>query len=266
MPLHSPNWTDPPRQPEAPAPPLQIWRLRLGDLDGDPEDTLRSLTVPAEHRQARRYAFAADRHRHLAGRAVARLALARRYGCRARDLSITEGPHGKPQLRQAPSDEPVFHFNIAHTKDVVVVAVSRTHPVGIDIEARRRDANVEALAERVLTEAEQSWWRARPEAHQREAFIHLWTCKEAFLKATGQGLQRALHTIECRFDGDVIAAFDDAEEHTPQSLNTSAARWAVWAFSASEGVAGAVVHTLDPSSPADWIDAVGLVNGTSDSG
>jgi len=260
MDLYCPDWTDSSQEPEAPAPPVQIWRLRLSDLDGDPLDALRPLTVSSEHARAHRYAFDADRHRHLAGRAVVRLALARRYGCAPRALALTDGPHGKPQLQEPPEDAPTLHFNVAHTADVVVVALSRTHPVGIDVESLSRDADTEALAQRVLTTAEQQWWRTRPKAHRHTAFLHLWTCKEAFLKATGQGLQRPLHTIECTFDGDTVDALDDAEGHRPASPEASAAEWPVRSFSAAEGIAGTVArkHSL-PSSLA-WTDAARLVN------
>ena len=260
MHLPSPEWTAPPRGPEAPAPPVQIWRLHLSDLNDNPADALRPLTVSSEHARARDYAFDTDRHRHLAGRALIRLALSRRYGCAPRALSITEGPHGKPRLKLSPNDATPLHFNVAHTDDVVVAASSETHPVGIDVEPTRREADTEALSQRVLTAAERQWWRTRPESHRRAAFLHLWTCKEAFLKATGHGLQRAPHTIECTFDGNTVQTLTDAEGYRPASQQDSAAQWAVRSFSASKGIAGALVRKHSLSSPLAWTDAARLVN------
>lgn len=260
MRLRNPDWEVPSREPDAPAPSVQIWRLRLGDLDGDLIEAFRPLTVPSEHRRAHRYEFDTDRHRHLAGRALVRLVLARQYNCAPRDLSLIEGPHGKPELQEPPNDGPTLHFNVAHTANVVVAAFSRTHPVGIDVESLRRDADTEALAQRVLTEAERQRWRALPAAHRRDAFIHLWTCKEAFLKATGRGLQRALHSIECRFDGDTVETLKDADGHRPASKQDSAAQWAVRSFSASESIAGAVVRKHSLPASLTWTDAARLVN------
>ena len=260
MQLSSPNWTDPPREPGAPAPPVQIWRLRLKELDGDPLETLRPLTVSSEHARARRYQFEADRHRHLAGRALVRLALSRRYRCDPRALSLTDGPHGKPHLQEPPEGNPILHFNVAHTADVVVAAFSRTHPVGIDVESQHRDADVDALAQRVLTEAERRRWRTGPEAHRRDMFLHLWTCKEAFLKATGRGLQRALRTIECTFDEDTVVGLNDAEGHSPPSSEASATRWAVRPFSASANAMGAIVRKDHLPSSLGWIDAAEALN------
>lgn len=260
MQLRSPDWTDPPLQAGASGSPVQIWRLHLSDLDGDPWEALRPLTVPSEHDRARRFEFDADRHRHLAGRALARLVLSRRYGCDPRILSIAEGPHGKPYLKAPPDDEPPLHFNIAHTADLVVVACSQTHPVGIDVESQRRDANVQALAQRVFTEKERRHWRTHSKADRHDLFIHLWTCKEAFLKATGRGLQRAPRTIECLFKRDAVTKLTDADGHSPSSPDASAGQWAVHPFLATEGIAGAIVRKHALPSPVDWIDAAGLLN------
>ena len=230
---------------------IQIWRLRLTELDEDPEAVLRPLTVQSEHRRAERYRFDADRHRHLAGRGLVRTVLAHRYDCSPRSISITEGLHGKPRLNSAQANEPALMFNIAHAKDVVVAAFSRTHPVGIDVESQEREADMEGLIQRVFTEPERQRWWDLPPARRSEFFFQVWTCKEAFLKATGHGLQRAPHTVECTYDADTVIGLDDAAEHSPPSPHASAARWALRSFSAAEGMAGAVVrkHSLPASLP-----------------
>ncbi len=252
MPLPRPNWTDPPCPRDGHAPPLEIWRLRLARLGDDPDASLHPFTVPAEHRRARRYEHAADRHRHLAGRGLARLALSRRSDSAPRALSLDEGPHGKPQLRDGPPNRPPLHFNIAHTADLVVVAVSQAHPVGVDVEPQRRDANIEALAQRVLTDAERARWRAAPAAQRRALFLHLWTCKEAFLKATGRGLRRAPDTIECRIKDGTVTELTDAATHAPAPPDAAAGDWAVRPFAAGPQIAGAVVRQEVVPNSVGW--------------
>ena len=253
MHLPSPHWTS--SWPEWES--ISVWRLRLSALS-DPDAVLRPLTVASEHERARRYQFEADRHRHLAGRALARLVLSRPLDRDPRALTFVDGPHGKPQLEPPPDAGPPLHHNVAHTGDMVVVAVSRAAPVGIDVESRAREMDAEALATRVCTEAERTWWHERPAPHRHDAFLHLWTCKEAFLKATGEGLHRAPDTIECRFDGATITALDDATDSPP----SSAADWTVQPFSAADGVAGALVHNLARSPTIAWVDAAEIVTRT----
>lgn len=256
----SSTWREPLRETGTHAPPVRIWRLRLSDLAGDPGETLRSLTVPSEHARARRYRFDADRHRHLAGRGLVRAFLSIRYGCAPGKVSINEGPHGKPRLNGGQADEPALRFNIAHTEDVVVAAFSRTHPVGIDVESLNRDTDVEALAERVFTEAERQRWRTLPDARRGDVFLHVWTCKEAFLKATGHGLQRAPHTVECLLDDERVMGLDDAKGYQPPSPTASAARWALRPLPASGEIVGAVVRKHTLPSPLTCADASRLVN------
>lgn len=260
MTLMRPDWSHDLRDAGRPPSPVRIWRLRLDDLQGDCLDVLRPLTVPAEHDRARRFRFDADRHRHLAGRGLIRLLLAHQYGCAPREVSLAEGPDGKPRPNEAPDDAPTLTFNLAHTENVVAVALSRTRPVGIDVEPLTRVDHHEALAERVLTEAELRQWKSLPPPDRPAFFIHVWTCKEAFLKATGRGLRRAPDTIECTFEGDTVAALDDAEAHCPHPPRTSAAHWSPFPFQAAEGVAGAVVRHQRLPSPPSFADASTLLN------
>ena len=255
MELPAPAWTV--SWPEGR--PVEVWRLRLDALDGDPAAVLRPLTVPSEHERARRYQFAADRHRHLAGRALVRLVLSRRYDCAPDALSLTTGPHGKPRLQDSPADGPPLHFNIGHTGPVVVAAVSQAQPVGIDVEPRTRSVDAAALAQRVFTAAERTQWRSRPAPHRQDAFLHIWTCKEAFLKATGEGLNRAPETIECTFDGPTVTAFRDAPTLRESPPSAPAAHWSVRPFRATDNVIGALVRKDAIPAPIAWVDATEIV-------
>jgi 4'-phosphopantetheinyl transferase len=141
-----------------------------------------------------------------------------------------------------------------------VVAFSYAHPVGIDVEPLDRDADTEALVKRVCTEAEQRHWRRLPETDQPRLFLRVWTCKEAFLKAIGAGLQRAPKTVECLFDGDKVVGLTDANEYRPSSPMTSAAHWALRSFPASDRACGAIVRRRSlPPSPV-FADAGRLVH------
>lgn len=260
MPYNSMEWTDPVREDIPKNTGVYIWRLRLTNLGGAPLQVLRPLTVPAEHVRARRYRYDADRHRHLAGRALVRAFVARRYDCPPQAVSIGEGPHGKPYLKEPQDDDSSLEFNIAHTDEVVVAAFSQTHPVGIDIEPLDRDADTEALADRVFTEAEQRHWRALPKPDRSRAFLRVWTCKEAFLKAVGAGLHRAPKTVECLFDDNMVVGLTDANDYRPSPPTTSADRWVLHSFSATDGIDGAIVrrHSF-PSSPV-FADAERLIH------
>lgn len=254
-----PNWTSPFQDPDSGALPVRIWRLRLGNLGEAAIETLRRMAAPSERIRAQKYRFDADRQRHLAGRALVRAFVARTRGGSPQAVSIREGPRGKPRLAADQESETDLEFNIAHTANVVVAAFSRTHSVGIDVETLDRTRNLDGLAERVLTGAEWDRWHSLAANAQPAFFFRVWTCKEAFLKATGQGLQRAPRTVECAFDGGTVVGLRDVADYQPSSAPDAAERWAVRPFSVTDRVLGAVVRAEALPFSISFADASGLV-------
>jgi 4'-phosphopantetheinyl transferase len=107
-------------------------------------------------------------------------------------LRIECGEHGKPELVDA-----ALQFNLAHTGDALLLALSRGIAVGVDLESRnRRTRAVAELARRWFAPREAQVLAAQPEAAQRAAFLGLWTCKEAVLKCSGLGIGAGLQRIE----------------------------------------------------------------------
>ncbi|WP_328329302.1 4'-phosphopantetheinyl transferase superfamily protein [Kribbella sp. NBC_00382] len=96
---------------------------------------------------------------------------------------------GTPVLRHdaagAPHVDPLA-VSISHSQRLVAVTAGLSGPVGIDLEDRY-PRPVSALARRWFTPAELAWMRVQPE--ELEAFLHLWTAKEAIGKALGTGLR-----------------------------------------------------------------------------
>jgi hypothetical protein len=101
------------------------------------------------------------------------------------------GLEGAPVLRHdaagAPHVDPV-RVSISHSQRLVAVAAGLSGPVGIDLEDRY-PRDVTALAHRWFTPAELAWMSVQPE--ELEAFLHLWTAKEAVGKSLGTGLRNS---------------------------------------------------------------------------
>lgn len=101
--------------------------------------------------------------------------------------------HGKPEL--APGQLAYdLRFNISHTKGMVVAAYAIGRDVGIDVEALDRQTFDDAgIADAYFSPSEQTYLFSFAEPGQRKhAFLDLWTAKEAFIKAIGQGLSMPL--------------------------------------------------------------------------
>lgn len=112
--------------------------------------------------------------------------------------AIERGEQGKPFAPGLPD----LHFNLSHAGSDVLLAFARTEPVGVDLEHAGRRVAVDAIAARHFAPAEAAALaRLAPES-RRDAFLHLWTRKEAVLKAIGAGLSYGLQRVEFELDGE----------------------------------------------------------------
>ncbi len=190
--MNSPNhssWQPAPRSPHLRAGEVHLWRANLADTD--PE--LSTALSPAEWIRAGRFHFERDRQRFIATRGIVRTILSRYLDMDAGELAFTLGEHGKPALDGVCS---TLRFNLSHSDDLLLVAVSHMREVDVDVEFMRPDVPFEALADHYF--APEDAWKLRllPPAEKAWQFYELWTRAEARLKASGRGLSGANGIIE----------------------------------------------------------------------
>lgn len=97
---------------------------------------------------------------------------------------------GRPVCSEHP---PGWHLSLSHSHGFSACAVSATPGLGLDIEPRHRHPHWQKLVRRWFTPREQLWLL---DANDSEAFLRVWTLKEAWLKATGRGIAGNLQTLE----------------------------------------------------------------------
>ena len=136
-----------------------------------------------ETTRARRFHFDRDRNRYVRGRGFLRSMLGQVGGQDPAGLIFGTGTQGKPFLQD--SD---LAFNLSHSRDLAVLAVSQSGPLGIDLEFIDRAADIDGLARTCLTPGEMDVLDALPEAQRRVRFFVFWTAKEARMKLTGEGM------------------------------------------------------------------------------
>lgn len=184
------------------------------DLAGKTEEWLefaRQLVSAGELARAARFRLRGDAARHLAGRALARTLLARVLGRTALREEFAVNPWGKPLLPSCGHE-----FSIAHSGDLVCLALSRGIDVGIDVEQAVAAADAYPPAE-IFHPAECAAIRAQAPAAAREAFLRCWTRKEAVVKALGQGLTQALDSFRVRVDACSGGWLEEAPASPAQS-------------------------------------------------
>ncbi len=148
---------------------------------------------PDELHRAEKLHRPEDRTLFLAGRVGVRRLLADYHSLNPCAVTLAANAFGKPILREAPL--PDLDFSISHAWPYTLIAVSRGCAVGVDIENAGRDIDPQRLWRRFFAAAEVATLEALPAKEQRDAFFELWTLKEAYIKAVGEGLSLGLDSF-----------------------------------------------------------------------
>jgi 4'-phosphopantetheinyl transferase len=110
------------------------------------------------------------------------------------DVRFAFGPQGKPRLAP-PCDRSGLHFNLSDSGDMALLAWTTGGEIGVDLEQIRPMPDALALAQRFFAKDEEAWLRQAPEDERDAAFFRCWTCKEAVVKAMGDGLTAPLQSF-----------------------------------------------------------------------
>lgn len=156
-----------------------------------------------EQDQAGHFYHSADRRAYIAAHFLRRTLLAAFLACPPEQLCWRQEAGGRPELA---SGAPL-RFSLSRTRSLVACAVSAEGALGLDIEAEERARDSMEIAHTCFTPEES----ALVHRHGIASFLQLWTLKEAFLKATGDGLRRPLDS--CSFALDPIRIVQGASHH-----------------------------------------------------
>ncbi len=212
---------------------VQLWRLDLESLRAD-EARWKEVLSPDETSRASRFHFAVDRQRFVASRAFLRTILGGYLTTDAKDLTFAYSKRDKPHLGPAYADRGIT-FNLSHSGGIALYAFARRRELGIDVEQVRRDFDVEAIARRFFSAHEQKQLADLPATEKIEAFFRCWTRKEAYLKATGDGLSLPL----TQFDVSLAEGNSDALVTTRPDI-AEAKRWLLREVPAGTGYIAAL--------------------------
>jgi 4'-phosphopantetheinyl transferase len=188
-----------------------IWLVDLTDFWSE-VNFFRRLLSPDELLRGDRLRFSQDQINFICGRGIARCILAKYLECQPVDLQFTYTNKGKPLL----INHLGINFNISHSKNLAVYGITKENLIGVDIEYLRNNLEVLALAKRFFSEQEYLTISNLSGNTQLNLFFHLWTCKEAYLKAVGLGiagggLDRVVVNLEGR--SPVLSYVEDSKNY-----------------------------------------------------
>ena len=190
------------------APTVHIHAIDL-DRTGREIAACYELLGADEIARVNRFLRYAHRQRWIIGRAFLRRTLAVHVGDSPAAIRFTTNENGKPSIDHA-LGTPCVHFNLSHSHERVVVAVTSFGPVGVDIELERDLPGWRDIAVRCFTEHELAYIDAADCGVRQQLFYRCWTRKEAVIKATGEGLSSDLGSIDVSL-GRATALIDRPE-------------------------------------------------------
>ncbi|MFI9648319.1 4'-phosphopantetheinyl transferase family protein [Streptomyces sp. NPDC052040] len=145
------------------------------------DEARRGELSAAETARAERFRSPAAALTYVRARSTVRRALARTLGEHPAAVRITTAPGGAPVL----PDHPGWHLSWSRSGHILLVAVRRGEPVGVDVETIRTVPSPAKVLRTVYPGAP-----ALADLDEPEAFFSAWTLLEAAVKATGRGLAR----------------------------------------------------------------------------
>ena len=226
-------WTPAAKPPALVRGSVHVWRIRL-EIDQSGISAARMVLSPDEQTRADRYAFDRPRENFTVARAALRALLGCYLGIRPGAVDFVYGKHGKAELSPALNTLDL-RFNVSHSDEYALVAVTPGYRIGIDIERCREIRGMDEVASVSFSEHELAKWRALPGDQRQQAFFQAWTRKEALVKAVGDGLVHPLRRFEVSFaphERPRILCIEDDE--------TLAARWSLTALGPADGYTAAL--------------------------
>ncbi len=227
------KWSAPPEHPELRRAEAHVWRIRL-ERPSASVRRLRGELSTDEQERAARFHFEADQLRFIVSHAALRQILGAYVDRPPRDLNFAYGPKDKPRLVDECGGREV-RFNLSHSSDVALVAVTGAREVGVDVERIRGLADRERLARRFFSPQEVAVLEGLPSESRDLAFFTCWTRKEAYLKGLGGGISIGLD----KFDVSLVPGEPAALlRHRTDPGETS--RWSLRDLEPGLGYAGAL--------------------------
>jgi 4'-phosphopantetheinyl transferase len=193
---------------------------------------------------ARSQQFRTDllRERWQLTRAILRSLLAQYSGVHPLKITFQLGVHGKPALAAA-LGQAGLQFNTSHSGDYAALAFTRCGDIGVDIEQTRGEMRRhESIAQRFFTRSEIVQLESVPKSEQVQAFYSLWTRKEAFVKARGDGVASGLDQFTVSL----------TEPRILDITNGDASQWSLSVLPIIDGYAGAMVVKAPECRPRFW--------------
>lgn len=223
------NWTLPPDSLNLESHHVHIWRLSL-DLSTDSVKSIESTLSADELERVVRFHFQVDKNRFIVAHGILRTLLGRYLHCDPTELTFSLNQYGKPSLVNS-----TLEFNLSHSGNFALIAVTQGRKVGVDVERIRQGISSHVIAQQYFSKSEVAELQSLPLEQREAAFFTCWTRKEAYIKAQGLGLSLPLESFDVS-----LSPNEPAKLRAVRPDSQEAARWTLLSLDVDPNYAGAL--------------------------
>ena len=209
---------------------VHIWKINLDPPSASSTSVWESNISKEERALAMKFVFERDRIRYVASHSALRDILGGYLGAPPNCIQFQIGDKGKPALNPSSG----LYFNLAHSGQIALVAVTRSGEIGVDVEMIRPIASMRRLAQMCFAPCEFRCWDELCPPDCVPAFFNCWTRKESFIKAVGEGLSYPLDRFEVS-----LSPSETAKLISISGDEVEANRWTLQAIDLGPGYAAA---------------------------
>jgi 4'-phosphopantetheinyl transferase len=166
---------------------VHVWAVRT-EAPGAVAERFELVLGPEEKGRAARFRSDHLRYSFVIARGVLRILLGHYLNASPNSIRFKYGARGKPALAVPANIE----FNVSHSAALAVFAFTAGCEVGVDIEQIRALQDMQTIADRFFCSEEATELMSLTADQRERGFYLCWTRKEAYVKATGDGLSTPL--------------------------------------------------------------------------
>ncbi|MFM8454157.1 MAG: 4'-phosphopantetheinyl transferase family protein [Gammaproteobacteria bacterium] len=161
---------------------IAVWYLNDSEIsDQKLLDYYFSLLDEQEKIKHEKLIIIEKKHQYLITRAVTRIILGAYLKIQPQALEFSVTEHGKPYISNLNLKDQLF-FNISHTKNLIVWAISKKIELGIDVEYKLKPVNYLKIAKALFGTEQIAILNQLKNLDLRDKFFEFWTKKEALIK------------------------------------------------------------------------------------
>jgi 4'-phosphopantetheinyl transferase len=183
---------------------IHVFSLQLSSLD---YDEFFPYLSEDENERASKLKIEHKKKQFVIARGMLRNLLSNILGKVAAEIKFSYGEHKKPYIEEQYNDNSV-EFNISHSGDFVLIAMTLGNKIGVDIEQINQKIDFKSLSDRIFSQKEKEELENLSENEQLHAFYRAWVRKESFIKATGKGIAFGLDKFSVSLNENKISRIE----------------------------------------------------------